>query len=98
MTYVVPPSPALPCANSTWPQYKHYIDEYDRQRYTATFAHCLPSPIDNLTQTHRLSEMPEIEREEVIAQRLEELQRITDRRNLDQKAAKRTFPSYPVLH
>jgi hypothetical protein len=26
-----------------------YIDEYDRQRYTATFAHCLPSPIDNLT-------------------------------------------------
>jgi hypothetical protein len=25
-----------------------YIDEYDRQRYTATFAHCLPSPIDNL--------------------------------------------------
>lgn len=51
--------------------------------------------------------MPEIEREEVIAQRLEELQRITDKRNLDQmlkaqkdgdgdsvaKAAKRTFPS-----
>jgi hypothetical protein len=50
--------------------------------------------------------MPEIEREEVIAQRLEELQRITDKRNLDQmlkaqkdgdgdsvaKAAKRTFP------
>ena len=28
--------------------------------------------------------MPEIEREEVIAQRLEELQRITDKRNLDQ--------------
>jgi len=26
-----------------------YIDEYDRQRYTATFAHCLPSPTDNLT-------------------------------------------------
>lgn len=26
-----------------------YIDEYDRQRYTATFAHCLLSPIDNLT-------------------------------------------------
>jgi RNA polymerase-associated protein RTF1 len=51
--------------------------------------------------------MPEIEREEVIAQRLEELQRITDKRNLDQmlkaqkdgdgdsvaKAAKRTFPN-----
>ena len=51
--------------------------------------------------------MPEIEREEVIAQRLEELQRITDKRNLDQmlkaqkegdgdgvaKAAKRRFPS-----
>jgi RNA polymerase-associated protein RTF1 len=51
--------------------------------------------------------MPEIEREEVIAQRLEELQRITDKRNLDQmlkaqkdgdgdsvaKAAKRTFPT-----
>jgi hypothetical protein len=50
--------------------------------------------------------MPEIEREGVIAQRLEELQRITDKRNLDQmlkaqkdgdgdsvaKAAKRTFP------
>ena len=49
--------------------------------------------------------MPEIEREEVIAQRLEEIQRITDKRNLDQmlkaqkdgdgdsvaKAAKRTF-------
>jgi hypothetical protein len=49
--------------------------------------------------------MPEIEREEVIAQRLEELQRITDKRNLDQmlkaqkggdgdsvaKAAKRAF-------
>ena len=48
--------------------------------------------------------MPEIEREEVIAQRLEEIQRITDKRNLDQmlkaqkdgdgdsvaKAAKRT--------
>ncbi|KAH9988251.1 hypothetical protein BJV74DRAFT_839646 [Russula compacta] len=32
----------------------------------------------------RLLEMPEIEREEVIAQRLEELQRITDKRNLDQ--------------
>jgi|SRR6266404_1681814 len=28
--------------------------------------------------------MPEIEREEVLAQRLEELQRITDKRNLDQ--------------
>jgi hypothetical protein len=26
-----------------------YIDEYDRQRCTATFAHCLPSPIDKLT-------------------------------------------------
>jgi hypothetical protein len=26
-----------------------YVDEYDRQRYTATFAHCLPSPIDSLT-------------------------------------------------
>jgi hypothetical protein len=51
--------------------------------------------------------MPEIEREEVIAQRLEELQRITDKRNLDQmlkaqkdgdgdsvaKAAKRTSPN-----
>ena len=51
--------------------------------------------------------MPEIEREEVIAQRLEEIQRITDKRNLDQmlkaqkdgdgdsvaKAAKRTFPN-----
>jgi hypothetical protein len=51
--------------------------------------------------------MPEIEREEVIAQRLEELQRITDKRNLDQmlkaqkdgdgdsvaKAAKRSFPN-----
>ncbi len=49
--------------------------------------------------------MPEIEREEVLAQRLEELQRITDKRNLDQmlkaqkagdgdsiaKAAKRAF-------
>jgi hypothetical protein len=49
--------------------------------------------------------MPEIEREEVLAQRLEELQRITDKRNLDQmlkaqkdgdgdsvaKAAKRGF-------
>jgi hypothetical protein len=49
--------------------------------------------------------MPEIEREEVLAQRLEELQRITDKRNLDQmlkaqkdgdgdsvaKAAKRVF-------
>ncbi|KAN0107257.1 hypothetical protein V8E52_010309 [Russula decolorans] len=32
----------------------------------------------------RLLEMPEIEREGVIAQRLEELQRITDKRNLDQ--------------
>ncbi|KAI9456073.1 plus-3-domain-containing protein [Russula earlei] len=32
----------------------------------------------------RLLEMPEIEREELIAQRLEELQRITDKRNLDQ--------------
>jgi RNA polymerase-associated protein RTF1 len=51
--------------------------------------------------------MPEIEREEVLAQRLEELQRITDKRNLDQmlkaqkdgdgdsvaKAAKRGFPN-----
>ena len=51
--------------------------------------------------------MPEIEREEVIAQRLEEIQRITDKRNLDQmlkaqkdgdgdsvaKAAKRTYPN-----
>lgn len=49
--------------------------------------------------------MPEIEREEVLTQRLEELQRITDKRNLDQmlkaqkagdgdsivKAAKRVF-------
>ena len=26
-----------------------YIDEYDRQRYAATFAHCLPNPIDDLT-------------------------------------------------
>lgn len=26
-----------------------YIDEYDRQRYTATLAHSLPSRIDNLT-------------------------------------------------
>jgi hypothetical protein len=57
--------------------------------------------------------MPEIEREEVIAQRLEEIQRITDKRNLDQmlkaqkdgdgdsvaKAAKRTFQNtFPGLH
>ena len=49
--------------------------------------------------------MPEIEREEVLAQRLEELQRFKDKRNLDQmlkaqkagdgdsivKAAKRVF-------
>jgi hypothetical protein len=55
--------------------------------------------------------MPEIEREEVIAQRLEELQRITDKRNLDQmwkahkdgdgdsvaKAAKRTLPDNCIL-
>lgn len=55
--------------------------------------------------------MPEIEREEVIAQRLEELQRITDKRNLDQmlkaqkdgdgdsvaKAAKRAFFSHTLL-
>ena len=26
-----------------------YIDEYDRQRYVATFVHYFPSPIDNLT-------------------------------------------------
>ena len=26
-----------------------YTDEYDRQRYTATFTHCLPGPIDSLT-------------------------------------------------
>ena len=26
-----------------------YIDEYDRQRYTATVAHCLLGPIDNIT-------------------------------------------------
>jgi hypothetical protein len=57
--------------------------------------------------------MPEIEREEVIAQRLEELQRITDKRNLDQmlkaqkdgdgdsvaKAAKRAFSNtFPHAH
>src|SRR6266851_2259961 len=57
--------------------------------------------------------MPEIEREEVIAQRLEELQRITDKRNLDQmlkaqkdgdgdsvaKAAKRAFfNTFPRAH
>ena len=55
--------------------------------------------------------MPEIEREEVIAQRLEELQRITDKRNLDQmlkaqkdgdgdsvaKAAKRTSPNHCLV-
>ncbi|KAI0061235.1 hypothetical protein BV25DRAFT_1917187 [Artomyces pyxidatus] len=33
---------------------------------------------------HRLMELPEIEREEVLAQRLEEMQRIQDKRNLDQ--------------
>jgi hypothetical protein len=57
--------------------------------------------------------MPEIEREEVIAQRLEELQRITDKRNLDQmlkaqkdgdgdsvaKAAKRAlYETYPPTY
>jgi len=57
--------------------------------------------------------MPEIEREEVLAQRLEELQRITDKRNLDQmlkaqkdgdgdsvaKAAKRaSFKTFPHAH
>jgi hypothetical protein len=26
-----------------------YIDEYDRQRYTATCAHCLSSPAEDLT-------------------------------------------------
>ena len=26
-----------------------YIDEYDRQRYTATCVHCLASPADNST-------------------------------------------------
>jgi len=26
-----------------------YINEYDRRLYTATFAHCIPGPIDNLT-------------------------------------------------
>ena len=55
----------------------------------------------------RLMEMPEIEREELLASRLEEMQRIQDKRNLDQmlqaqksgadpdsvsKAAKRAAP------
>lgn len=32
---------------------------------------------------HRLLELPEIEREQVLAERLEEMQRIQDKRNLD---------------
>ena len=32
----------------------------------------------------RLLDMPEVEREEILAQRQEELQRIQDKRNLDQ--------------
>jgi hypothetical protein len=49
---------------------------------TQPLSHTASHTTDNLP--HRLLEMPEIEREEVIAQRLEEIQRITDKRNLDQ--------------
>ncbi|KAN0133045.1 plus-3 domain containing protein [Lactarius tabidus] len=47
-----------------------------------------PYPLDGKytdeLDRQRLLEMPEIEREELLAQRQEELQRITDKRNLDQ--------------
>ena len=52
-----------------------------------TVSRCLSRLYLRLTDTvtrHRLMEMPEIEREELIAQRLEEMQRIQDKRNLDQ--------------
>lgn len=38
----------------------------------------------------RLLDMPEVEREEILAQRQEELQRIQDKRNLDQMFRDRT--------
>ena len=38
----------------------------------------------------RLLELPEIEREDILAQRQEELQRIQDKRNLDQMLRERS--------
>ena len=59
---------------------------------------------DLYLESIRLMDLPEVEREEILSQRMEEMQRLQDKRNLDQmhraqrgesdnvsKAAKRAF-------
>lgn len=59
-----------------------YADELDRQR-------CVLDPFDSYLRSMlsgvytRLLDMPETEREDILSQRLEEMQRFQDRVNLD---------------
>lgn len=66
--------------------------------------------IDLHLEPIRLMELPEVEREEILSQRMEEMQRLQDKRNLDQmhraqrgesdsvsKAAKRASQRFPCI-
>ena len=58
-----------------------YINEADRQTYVLLH---IRVTIANTQTSSRLLTMPEIEREGILEQRLEEMQRFQDARNLDQ--------------
>jgi RNA polymerase-associated protein RTF1 len=58
-----------------------YKDEEDRERYVSIVGRVLI--IYSEKDGDRLLEMPEIDREEILAGRLEEMQRLQDKRNLD---------------
>jgi hypothetical protein len=76
--------------STPYPLEGKYIDEADKRRLVMILSACKSS----IKFCRRLQQMSEIEREGILEQRLEEMQRVQDTRNLDQlvKAQKSADP------
>lgn len=60
-----------------------YKDEYDRQQLVFELSSLHPTA-NRVSLVNRLLQMPEVEREEILSQRLEEKQQLLDKRLLSQ--------------
>ena len=69
--------------SNPYPLEGKYIDDADRQKCVFLHFMYVPRPLTTRSSSRLLS-MPEIEREGILEQRLEEMQRFQDARNLDQ--------------
>jgi RNA polymerase-associated protein RTF1 len=69
--------------SNPYPLAGQYKDEADRQKLVLSQRFCILENGTNVRLFHRLMELSEIEREEIIAQRLEERQRLVDKANLN---------------